>query len=180
MGWWRRAFATSRSEGDAFGHPQFAVARFLLREAMDRSFTVTHMKLQKMVYLAHAWMLALHGIPLVQGRLEAWRYGPVFPQLYHALKAKGAEPLTLADVPECDATFDEDETNLMVWAVERYGPLSAARLSRLTHAQSSPWEFTRRQGRNREIPAESIRGYYRLLLTPTSAEQSSASRAGSA
>lgn len=157
--WFRRD--TSK---EVFGHSQFAVARFLLGECFQRGFTVTHMKLQKLVFLGHAWMLAFYGSPLVRGRVEAWEYGPVFPQLYHEIKHRGAERLSIADLPEETEEFDDDETDLMIWIVERYGPLTAGRLSSLTHAKSSPWEFTRRMGGSREILPEQIRVYYRILM----------------
>ncbi len=157
--WFRRD--TSK---EVFGHSQFAVARFLLGESLERGYTVTHMKLQKLVFLGHAWMLAFYGSPLVRGRVEAWEYGPVFPQLYHEIKHKGAARLSLSDLPEETEEFDEDETALMMWIVERYGPLTAARLSSLTHAKSSPWEFTRRMGSSQEILPEQIQVYYRILM----------------
>lgn len=152
-------------------HSQIGVARFLLAEAATRNFTVTPMKLQKLVFLAHAWMLALYGLPLVRGRLEAWQYGPVFPELYHEIKHKGAKPLTTADLPAADEVFDADEQQHMIWTVERYGPLTAARLSALTHATSSPWDLTWRRGANREISADLIRFYYRTLLAQMRADE---------
>jgi uncharacterized phage-associated protein len=35
------------------------------------------MKIQKLVYLAHGWHLALHGPALIKQQVEAWPYGPV-------------------------------------------------------------------------------------------------------
>ena len=141
---------------------------------------MTPMKLQKLVFLAHAWMLAFYGIPLVRGRLEAWQFGPVFPELYDQIKHKGAEPLTVADLRDGDETFDADETEHMIWTVERYGPLTAARLSALTHARSSPWDLTWRRGTNREIPVDLIRFYYRTLLANMRSGQNPTPREASA
>ena len=153
-------------------HSQVAVARFLLVEAAKRDFVVTPMKLQKLVFLAHAWMLALYGMPLVGGRLEAWDFGPVFPALYRRLKHRGAEPLSAADLPESDEAFEDDVRELLVWIVERYGPLTAAQLSRLTHRKNSPWELSRRHGRNERISTQMIRFYYTTLLRRMQADSS--------
>ena len=147
-------------------HSPIAVARFILAEAEKRDFTMTPMKLLKIVFLSHCWMLGLYGIPLVRGPVEAWQYGPVFPDLYHAIKHLGAQPVVLSDLPPGkEEVFDPEAEEVMADAVERYGPVSASRLSALTHARSSPWELTYRKGeRNRPIPNELIEFYYRKML----------------
>ena len=52
------------------------------------------MHLQKLVYLAHGWTLAVTGDPLVEDRFEAWDYGPVIRKLYDALRSFGSGPIT--------------------------------------------------------------------------------------
>ena len=146
-------------------HSPTAVARFMLREAKKRGFNVTPMQLIKMVFLAHGWMLALYGIPLVRRPIEAWDYGPVVPGLYHALKNLGAQSVALSDLLAIEEEFDPEAKKVMTDAVARYGPLSAARLSALTHAPSSPWELTYKRGvQNREIPNKLIQFYYQKML----------------
>lgn len=147
-------------------HSPIAVARYLLTKTEAMQVTVTPMKLLKMVYLAHGWMLGIHGLPLVRGRVEAWQYGPVFPELYHAIKHLGAQPVRVRDLPaEPFEEFDPEEKQVMRDAVEQYGPITAARLSSLTHAPDSPWELTYRKGiRRRAIPNELIEFYYREML----------------
>jgi len=152
------------SGGEGLAHSQFAVARFLLAEAEKRGIEVNMTKLLKLVFLAHAWALALHGAPLVRGQLQAWQYGPVFRQLYHELKERKYKPLTVADIPETDESFESDEERLLIWVLERYGSLSATQLTALTHAPGSPWESTWRNAPDGEIPTELIQFYYRKLL----------------
>ena len=157
---WKR-----RNSEPVVGHSPTAVARFMLSEAQRRGFAVTPMKLNKMVFLAHGWMLALHGTPLVRRQVEAWDYGPVFPGLYHALKHLGSKAVSLSDLLDIEEEFDPKAKKTMVDAVARYGPLSAARLSELTHAPSSPWELTYRRGvQDEPIPDELIQFYYRKML----------------
>src|SRR5215510_7158653 len=61
---------------------------------LDLGQPLTPMKLQKLVYFAHGWSLALTGVPLIKDAVEAWRYGPVIPALYHEFKHNGARPIT--------------------------------------------------------------------------------------
>ena len=54
---------------------------------------VSPMKLQKLVYFAHGWHLAIHNRPLVNEQVEAWKFGPVFSDLYHQIKSFGNEKI---------------------------------------------------------------------------------------
>lgn len=161
MPWWKR-----HSLEGLVAHSPIAVGRYILTKAGEQGFTVTPMKLLKIVYLAHGWMLGIHGLPLVRGRVEAWQYGPVFPELYRAIKHRGAEPVTAADLPDKPhEVFEPEEKRVMSDAVEQYGPLTAAALSSLTHAPNTPWELTYQKGvRGRAIPNELIEFYYREML----------------
>lgn len=159
--WWKRPSLES-----LIAHSPISVARFLLREAEARGFAVTPMKLLKMVFLSHGWMLGLHGIPLVRGPVEAWRYGPVFPDLYRLIRHLGTQSVTASDLPaEPKEVFEEEARRVMVGSVERYGPLSASELAEITGAPSSPWELTyRRGGWKPRIRPELIEFYYRKML----------------
>ncbi|MEZ6097280.1 MAG: Panacea domain-containing protein [Pirellulaceae bacterium] len=47
--------------------------------------------MQKLLYLSHMYSLGVHNAPLITpDSFEAWDYGPVIPDLYHLLKAFGA------------------------------------------------------------------------------------------
>lgn len=58
-------------------------------------WTLTHLQMQKLLYMAHMYYLGMRGKPLVYGNFEAWAYGPVHPELYHYLKKYvfGADPV---------------------------------------------------------------------------------------
>ena len=120
------------------------------------------MKVQKLVYFAHGWYLAFTGHPLINEPVEAWRFGPVIPSLYHALKPYGSqevdEPVAELDPTVKDpyiwslreASIDEGpdpaENNLAKQIVKRvwevYGNFSAVQLSNLTHVEDDPWSKT--------------------------------------
>ena len=51
--------------------------------------TLIQMQLQKLVYLANGWNLAINGMPLVSDNAEAWDYGPVYRALYDHTKFFG-------------------------------------------------------------------------------------------
>src|SRR5690606_8474982 len=51
---------------------------------------VSHLKLQKLLYISHGIHLAAFGSGLVKGGFEAWQFGPVSSALYQAGKRFGS------------------------------------------------------------------------------------------
>lgn len=150
-------------------HPAI-VANALLKRGRERGCTIDHMKLQKLVFLVHAWRLAKQGVPAVNREAQTWDYGPVFPELYSKLRDQGREPITKL-IPTFDSdtrtfkTFvpnssDEETWDVVNFVLDRYGKLSAGQLSNLSHEPNGPWDQARRKGDD-YIPDDLIRDYYR-------------------
>src|SRR5690554_7840210 len=95
------------------------VADTILKIAKSRGQSLTPMQLVKLTYIAHGWSLGLRGIDLFRNRVEAWQYGPVIPDLYHATKTYGRNPIPLqvvgdpssVQVNPADHAFLEDVFN---------------------------------------------------------------------
>lgn len=49
-------------------------------------WTLSNLSLQKMLYMASLYHLGKNKAPLIDGRFEAWDYGPVEPTLYKKVK----------------------------------------------------------------------------------------------
>jgi uncharacterized phage-associated protein len=132
---------------------------------------IDHMKLQKLVYLAHGWWLAYHDDLVVTERPQVWRYGPVFPSMYRALSGSGERPIRF---PQRETPFgsppdidddDHDVTGLMDWVWSRYGGYTAIRLSDMTHQPGTPWRVMAERHRfqappNLEIPDDITKQYF--------------------
>jgi uncharacterized phage-associated protein len=71
-------------------HNPIAIANYFIELAKF----ITPMKLQKLVYFAHGWCLALADKPLINEKIEAWQYGPVVSSLYREFKKYGNEGIT--------------------------------------------------------------------------------------
>ncbi|WP_339332520.1 Panacea domain-containing protein, partial [Paulownia witches'-broom phytoplasma] len=56
----------------------FDVALYIVK---NNPHPTTKMKLNKMIYYAHAKYLVQTKKPLVKEQIQAWIYGPVFPEL---------------------------------------------------------------------------------------------------
>ena len=146
-------------------YPAAAIANEFLRLADENGEFLTQMQVQKLVYFAHGWNLALTGEPLVKERLAAWDYGPVVKSLWKAFSDFGSGPITTrAQIPDWEGhqfrqwltpsinDGDYEETNTYTRALVRkiwaqYGHLKAFELSELTHIPNSPWQRARGEGR---------------------------------
>ena len=71
-----------------------AVANWFIDRAVADGTPVDMLKLQRLVYLAHGWSLAVTGLPLLRQRPEAWDFGPVIPAIYRAFADAGRQPIT--------------------------------------------------------------------------------------
>jgi uncharacterized phage-associated protein len=141
---------------------------------------LTPMQLQKLVYFAYGWYLAITGERLLNERVQAWQWGPVIPSLYGEFKPYGSGPIThpatdyffedgtLAFRAERLESGDEAKDSLArqvigkVWNL--YGKYSAAQLSSMTHAANSPWSrYYDENVRGTDIPDDAIREYFQQL-----------------
>lgn len=71
-----------------------AVANYFLDKAREDGVDLSPMKLQKLIYFAHGWHLAIYGEPLIDESVEAWAWGPVISSIYHDFKKYGRDPIT--------------------------------------------------------------------------------------
>jgi len=153
-------------------YSSLAIANEFLKRAEKTGANLTHMQLQKLVYLAHGWNLAVNGEPLVEDDVEAWDYGTVFRKLYDALKIYGGRPITSRlkwgdDTPfgyegatEACVDLDTKEKDVVDKVWELYGSFPAFKLSALTHADDGPWRKNFQAGRNKVIPEGEICEYF--------------------
>lgn len=157
-------------QADSSPYDAKAVANFFLAKQSG----ITQMQLQKILYYAHGWHLGLRGEPLLDEMVEAWRYGPVVPSIYHEFKDLGARKIKRLATDFNFRTYDFDlvpEVNpkdqfvsqvlARIWEV--YKNYSAADLSRMTHASNSPWSITRRKHpglKGVDIPNELIQEHF--------------------
>lgn len=122
------------------------VANAFLELAEKSQTKVTNMQLQKLVFLAQGFSLALRDEPLTYHNIHAWQWGPVLPKLYKACKQYGNMPIQekLSVPPEAGFEIPPDSIDHAiirgVW--ESYGHWTGGQLSALTHEAGSPWDVT--------------------------------------
>ena len=124
---------------------------FLSLAAKDPQYTsVDQMKLQKLVYYAHAWWLGIKGQELFPEDIEAWPWGPVIRDIYYQTAKFRMQPVTTL-VSALDDTGNwiapvlpdgaEKEHVKAVW--ETHKNFSGIQLSNSTHMPGEPWTIVR-------------------------------------
>lgn len=139
------------------------VSKYFIELANDESeHDLTNLKLQKLLYYAQGKHQIAHGAPLFTDSIEAWRYGPVVSDVYHALKQCGSFPVTVFDIDLDHAPLDDDTKATVTNVWESIGKVySGGYLVDKTHVAGAPWQLFYREGENVEIPNESIATYLR-------------------
>ena len=157
-----------------------AVANKFLDLADRDNVGLSPMKLQKLVFLAHGWHLAIYKAPLVREEIEAWQWGPVISDLYHEVKEFGRESIRgritdlgileldevefygaeIHEIPE----YDSRTMGLLEEVWEVYQGFTGFQLSNWLHVEGSPWHQVCNQdggiGLHEIISNDIIREYY--------------------
>lgn len=127
----------------------------------------TPMQLLKLTYIAHGWHLGFFGLPLTDDDIEAWKYGPVIPNLYKAIKHHRGNPI-FAQIPLLDgeyAVLSQSNRDIIRFTYQRYGHLDGIALSSLTHQVGTPWyQFFNSITWGRKIPDSIIANHYAQKL----------------
>ncbi len=139
-----------------------SVADQFLKLAKKNNTPMTPLKLMKLVYIAHGWSLGVRDVDLFTDKIEAWKFGPVIPALYHATKKFGRSIIPLDLVTDAPSGLTEDEKKFVEDVYSKYGSLTGVSLSNLTHQSGTPWDTVYVEGVfNIEIPDSLIKQHYK-------------------
>jgi len=127
-----------------------AANQFIKFAQAEPQFSFDQMKLQKLLFYAHAWHLAYDRGPLFENDFEAWPWGPVVRDVYIQTKDAGRGRLTsflsqldwqdgrpIFTVP--DGVADEGTLGFLRSVWDTMKRFSGIQLSNSTHAPGEPW-----------------------------------------
>jgi uncharacterized phage-associated protein len=148
------------------------IAYAFVKKGIEEGRPLTQMKLQKMVYFAQGIHLALHKEPLVKDVFQAWKYGPVIPNIYHTYKYYGSSPIMDTDwillsqfEEKALTTIDEKAKGTIDYTWDLLKDTNAIKLSNWTHEEGSPWQKSYVEGINDvDIPNGAIQTYFEGFL----------------
>lgn len=141
-----------------------AVANEFIRLAEEQGKPLTNMQLQKLVFLAQGYSLAIYDQPLYFHNTHAWQWGPVIPKLYKSLQKYGSNIVTDFLQTEDQIQPDSDEADLIKGVFDSYGHYTGGQLSALTHRPNTPWSETWARKQFAVIDNDLIANYYKGLI----------------
>jgi uncharacterized phage-associated protein len=144
---------------------------------------IDQMKIQKLVYYAHAWWLAIKDEPLFDEEVYAWPWGPVVPNIYGAFKEFGRKPIVgkrATELAKAGPNFLDFRVHVPppptgeakdiiedVWNIHKV--FTGTQLSNATHAPGEPWTVVKDQyvdlSSKPVIPNELIKEVFKKKMT---------------
>ena len=138
---------------------------FIWLGMQDKARKVSNKKLQKLVYYAQAWSLALFSKPLFSEEIEAWIHGPAIPFLYGKFKEFGFNSIEIKNLKIDTKKLPQKKLLDEVWRV--YGKYDADYLELLTHRED-PWIKARNRIEMNQAPnilLKDMEVFYKKLLS---------------
>jgi uncharacterized phage-associated protein len=144
------------------------VAYKMLEIAKGSGIELSNLQLQKLLYIAHGYLLAWKNKPMFSDEISAWKYGPVIHSVYNEFKSYGAEKIPVGPVES--GVTDDDVIQTLSGILKLYGDRDAMALVTLTHQPKTPWHKVweidgGRQQLFAQIPDELIKDHYRRVIT---------------
>ncbi len=143
---------------------QEEIADYMLCECRERGELLTNLKLQKLLYYAQAWHLALKGGALFEEDFQAWVHGPVLLSQYHRFKDYKWMPIQ-QEIRR--PRLGEGLENFLNEIIDIFGTETAVALEIMTHRER-PWIEARgdlppHEPCSNYISKETMASYYRSL-----------------
>jgi uncharacterized phage-associated protein len=129
------------------------IAKFLIYLAHEHGDTITHLKLQKLLYYVQGSYLALQNHQAFEDDILAWKNGPVVYSVWDMFKHYHAEPIDESDGDTGVKGFDSE---IIKEIYRKYRGFTAGQLVSKTHDET-PW---RDSSNDDVIGVDSIQDYF--------------------
>lgn len=139
------------------------IAKYFAECGENGFVPITPLKIQKMIYFAQGFYLALNNEPLIKDDFQAWQYGPVVNNLYWELKTLGSNIVSSAFFGKTEKIDDKTKVFLdQIWDFLK--GYSAIELSKISHDPDGPWEKVYNKTPKGAISHDSMREYFKQFI----------------
>ena len=153
------------------GYGANTVANFILDKYYQEGKKIVPLSLMKLVYISHGVYLSITNKPLISERIEAWKYGPVIPDLYHDIKKFGTNPIKgflEDDGDPADLKNDYQAVKAINDSYNFFKDWTSIDLSDICNRSGTPWDcvYNELGGRflkNVKIPNSIIKDHFRTI-----------------
>lgn len=116
---------------------------FLSKDDVEAGNFISNLKLQKLLYYAQGYHLALFDKPLFRDPIVAWAHGPVVKVVYQ--KYKRYKDRSIPPPQKVQFKIKKETREFLDEVYKVIGQFSAWKLRDMTH-QEQPWKDTPRNG----------------------------------
>ena len=127
---------------------------FILKVDREAGDHMTHLKLQKLIYYAQAWHLAMFDKALFNNKIEAWLHGPVCREIYERFRHRSWNPILATSIISASSAINDETRTFLDEVWEVYGQYSATKLEKMTH-EEAPW-LEARNGIQPDKPSQTL------------------------
>jgi len=115
--------------------------------ALDAAKTVGHhlnweisnIRMNKILYMAHMLYMGKYEIRLIDADFEAWKYGPVIPEVYRRLKRFGKENIAPGALSDRNFVENGAQAEYLKDSAEMFATIPWRDLVEMTHLKRSAW-----------------------------------------
>ncbi|MDD1443758.1 DUF4065 domain-containing protein [Dolichospermum sp. ST_sed3] len=134
-----------------------------LKNEIDEGVTegITNLRLQKILYFSQCAYLSVNNEVLFTDEIEAWKYGPVIPSVYHKYKDCVNKILELPSDYTC--SLNDENKNFLNGIWELFSKYSVNELIHITH-NHTPWVEAYKKGANTIIEKDTLKEYYKKIF----------------
>ncbi|MEZ0180509.1 Panacea domain-containing protein ['Camptotheca acuminata' phytoplasma] len=101
----------------------FDIANYII-ENFSEKYEITHMKFQKLIFYIYSKYLIQHNKLLFNTVIEAWNYGPFFPELYLMLKQNRNQIIKNVIPQEINSKLNTQHIEIIEYVLEKYGKMN--------------------------------------------------------
>jgi len=121
----------------------------------SQNWKVTNLRLQKILYIAQVLSLGMRqGNRLFNAEIQAWKYGPVVPEVYRRFKFFGSEYIPKIAFSEDSTSCSDDECAFIDAVANMTKSLKDWELVGLTHRPGSAWYKVFSEGKRDAVISE--------------------------
>lgn len=135
------------------------IANYIIEYEHSQNRSISNLKLQKLLYFVQAQFFRVLGEPCFSDKIEAWSFGPVVVNVYHAYKFYGSMDITEVKEDVYTDIISTRDKNIINQVLELFSDTPIYEMVDITHNQT-PWISARKNPSNNEITNKAIEQYF--------------------
>ena len=135
------------------------ICSFIITYCNDKNYSITNLRLQKMLYFIQLYFLDLKEEPCFDSLLEAWQLGPVLPTAYFTYRSNGAnEILSIPTKITKSIPIEQKDERIIKGILDMVSQYSTYQLVDITCHQM-PWKKNYLPCARNEIPLKDLKEF---------------------